>query len=121
MRVYCPTLRAAGCSIRRWWFGVVNSVEYRWQKAATDAIIIPNGFSMWVAGAGVQGGRVLGATDDFGLRPVEYPATPHDINATILRLMGLDDTRLTYFYQGRDQRLTDVQGEAEFTGFLLKS
>jgi len=79
----------------------------------------PYAFSMWMAGAGVQGGRVLGATDEFGLRPVESPVDAHDVNATILRMAGLDHARLTYFYQGRDQRLTDVHGEHEFTRFLL--
>ena len=79
----------------------------------------PYAFSMWMAGAGIKGGRVLGSTDKFGLRPVERPITAHDINATILRLLGVDHTRLTYFYQGRDQRLTDVHGEGEFTKFLL--
>ena len=79
----------------------------------------PYAFSMWMAGAGVKGGRVYGATDEFGLRPVEHPVTAHDINATILRLMGVDHLRLTYFYQGRDMRLTDVHGEHEFTKFLL--
>ncbi|HYI94743.1 MAG TPA: DUF1501 domain-containing protein [Bryobacteraceae bacterium] len=79
----------------------------------------PYAFSMWMAGAGIKGGRVLGSTDEFGLRPVERPITAHDINATILRLLGVDHTRLTYFYQGRDQRLTDVHGEGEFTKFLL--
>lgn len=78
----------------------------------------PYAFSMWMAGAGVRGGRVLGSTDEFGLRPAEHPLNAHDANATILRMMGLDHTRLTYFYQGRDQRLTDVHGEHEFTKFL---
>ena len=81
----------------------------------------PYAFSMWFAGAGVQGGRVLGSTDEFGLRPVENPLLAHDVNATILRLLGLDHVRLTYFYQGRDQRLTDVHGENEFTKFLLNA
>ena len=81
----------------------------------------PYAHSMWFAGAGVQGGRVLGATDEFGLRPVEYPVQAHDANATILRLLGMDHERLTYFYQGRDQRLTDVHGENEFTEFLLNA
>ena len=81
----------------------------------------PYAFSMWFAGAGVQGGRVLGSTDEFALRPVEDPITAHDVNATILRLAGLDHVRLTYFYQGRDQRLTDVHGENEFTKVLLNS
>jgi len=80
----------------------------------------PYAFSLWMAGAGISGGRVLGSTDEFGLRPRENPITAHDVNATVLRMMGLDHTRLTYFYQGRDQRLTDVHGEHEFTEFLLK-
>lgn len=79
----------------------------------------PYAFSMWFAGAGVKGGRVHGSTDDFGLRPAENPVLCHDVNATILRMLGMDHLRLTYFYQGRDQRLTDVHGENEFTKFLL--
>lgn len=80
----------------------------------------PYAFSMWMAGAGVQGGRVYGSTDEFGLRPAENPVTTHDVNATILRMLGMEHTKLTYFYQGRDMRLTDVHGEHEFTPFLLK-
>ena len=79
----------------------------------------PYAFSMWFSGAGVKGGRVLGATDEFGLRPVENPLVAHDVNATILRMLGLDHTRLTYFYQGRDMRLTDVHGDNEFTRYLV--
>ncbi len=79
----------------------------------------PYAFSMWFSGAGVQGGRVLGSTDEFGLKPVENPLLAHDVNATILRMLGMDHLKLTYFYQGRDQRLTDVHGEHEFTKFLL--
>jgi len=81
----------------------------------------PYAFSTWMAGAGIAGGRVLGSTDEFGLRPAEHPVNAHDINASILRLMGLDHLKLTYFYQGRDQRLTDVHGEGEFTRFLLNA
>lgn len=81
----------------------------------------PYAFSMWMAGAGIQGGQVLGSSDDFGLRPQEMPVTVHDVNATILRLIGLDHTRLTYLYQSRDMRLTDVHGENEFTKQLLKA
>jgi hypothetical protein len=81
----------------------------------------PYAFSMWMAGAGIKGGRVYGSTDEFGLRPVVNPITAHDVNATILRMMGLDHVKLTYFYQGRDMRLTDVHGEQEFTRFLLNS
>jgi hypothetical protein len=79
----------------------------------------PYALSVWFAGAGVRGGRVYGATDEFGLRPVHNPVLNHDINATLLRLLGLDHTKLTYFHQGRDQRLTDVHGEGEFTRQLL--
>jgi hypothetical protein len=75
----------------------------------------PYGFTMWMAGGGVKGGQVIGATDEFGLRAVDTPVDAHDVNATILRLMGLDHTRLTYSYQGREQRLTDVHGQGEFT------
>lgn len=79
----------------------------------------PYAFSTWLAGAGIKGGRVYGSTDEFGLRPAEKPVDAHDLNASILRLMGMDHLRLTYFYEGRDQRLTDVHGEHEITPFLL--
>lgn len=70
----------------------------------------PYGFSMWLAGAGVKGGQALGATDELGFDAVEGRAHVSDLHATILHLMGLDHTRLTYFHGGRDQRLTDVRG-----------
>ena len=70
----------------------------------------PYGFSMWLAGAGVRGGMVHGATDDFGFRAVTDKVHAHDLNATILHLLGLDHERLTYRYAGRDFRLTDVYG-----------
>lgn len=79
----------------------------------------PYGFSMWMAGAGIQGGRVLGATDEFGLRAVEQPKTVHDMHATIFRMLGLDHTKVTFRFQARDQRLTDVHGENEFTNWLV--
>lgn len=81
----------------------------------------PYGFSTWMAGAGIQGGRALGATDEFGLRAVEKRKDVHDMNASILRLLGMDHTKLTYRYQSRDQRLTDVHGEGEFTDWLLNN
>ena len=68
------------------------------------------GFSMWLAGGGVKGGTVYGATDEFGFKAVENPVHVHDLQATILHLMGLDHERLTYRYAGRDFRLTDVHG-----------
>ena len=69
------------------------------------------GFSSWLAGAGVKRGIVHGATDEHGIRAVEKPVHVHDFHATILHLMGLDHTKLTYRHGGRDYRLTDVQGE----------
>lgn len=80
----------------------------------------PYAFSMWLAGGGVKGGRVIGSSDEFGLRAQEMPLDVHDMHATILRLAGMDHTRLTYFYQGRDQRLTDVHGEHEFTRLITE-
>jgi hypothetical protein len=68
------------------------------------------GFSMWLAGGGVRGGTVYGATDEFGYAAVQDRVHVHDLHATILHLMGLDHERLTYRYSGRDFRLTDVHG-----------
>jgi hypothetical protein len=68
------------------------------------------GFSMWLAGGGVKGGFVYGATDELGMQAVERRMHVHDLHATILHLMGLDHERLTYRYSGRDFRLTDVSG-----------
>ncbi|PYV15993.1 MAG: DUF1501 domain-containing protein, partial [Acidobacteria bacterium] len=70
-----------------------------------------HGFSMLLAGGGIKGGMVHGATDDFGFKAVEKPVHPHDLHATILHLFGLDHKKLTYRYSGRDFRLTDVAGE----------
>ena len=70
----------------------------------------PFGFTMWMAGGGVKGGHVHGATDDFGFRAVDGRIGVHDLHATILHLLGLDHERLTYRYSGRDFRLTDVEG-----------
>src|ERR1700689_3546753 len=70
-----------------------------------------HGFSMLLAGGGVKGGIAYGATDDFGFKAVDKPVHPHDLHATILHLLGMDHTKLTYRYSGRDFRLTDVAGE----------
>ncbi len=70
-----------------------------------------HGFSMVLAGGGVKGGTVYGATDDFGFKAVDKPVHPHDLHATALHLLGFDHTKLTYRYSGRDFRLTDVAGE----------
>jgi uncharacterized protein (DUF1501 family) len=79
----------------------------------------PYGFSMWMAGGGVRGGQALGATDEFGVKAAEMRVDTHDINATLLRLIGMDHEKLTYPFQGRDQSLTDVHGQNEFTQKLL--
>jgi hypothetical protein len=71
------------------------------------------GYSILLAGGGVKGGYVHGATDDFGYKAVDKPVHPHDLNATLLHLMGLDHTKLTYLYSGRQFRLTDVHGEVQ--------
>ena len=68
------------------------------------------GFSTWMAGGGVKGGTVYGATDEFGAAAVENKVHVHDLHATILALLGFDHTKLTYRYNGRDFRLTDVKG-----------
>ncbi|HXK07604.1 MAG TPA: DUF1501 domain-containing protein [Verrucomicrobiae bacterium] len=70
----------------------------------------PFGFTMWLAGGAVKGGTIYGATDDFGFKAVDRPVHVHDLHATILHIMGIDHTRLTYRYSGRDFRLTDVSG-----------
>jgi hypothetical protein len=70
----------------------------------------PFGFTMWLAGAGVKGGIVHGATDEFGWHAVEDKVHVHDLHATLLYLMGLDHERLTFRHGGRDYRLTDVSG-----------
>ncbi len=70
----------------------------------------PFGFTMWMAGAGIRGGIVHGATDDFGWNAVENKVHVHDLHATILHLMGIDHERLTFRHGGRDYRLTDVYG-----------
>jgi uncharacterized protein (DUF1501 family) len=69
------------------------------------------GFSMWLAGGGVKGGYVHGATDEIGFSAVEGKVHVHDLHATMLHLLGIDHTKLTYRYSGRDFRLTDVHGE----------
>jgi uncharacterized protein (DUF1501 family) len=71
----------------------------------------PYGFSLWMAGGGIRGGTIHGATDEFGFKAVENVVTVHDLHATILHLLGFDHERLTYRYAGRDFRLTDVSGK----------
>jgi hypothetical protein len=80
----------------------------------------PNGFTLWMAGGGIQGGKVLGATDEIGLRAVEDKVHMHDAHATMLSLLGLDHRKLTYLFQGREQRLTDVGGDNDLAERLTR-
>ncbi len=70
----------------------------------------PRAFTIWMAGGGIKPGITIGATDDYGYNITEDPVHIHDLNATILRCLGIDHTRLTYKYQGRHFRLTDIEG-----------
>ena len=71
----------------------------------------PQAFTIWMAGGGIKPGITMGSTDDFGFHVTADRVHVHDLQATILHLLGLDHTRLTYKSQGRDFRLTDVSGE----------
>ena len=70
----------------------------------------PWGFSLWMAGGGIKGGTIYGATDEFGYKAIENKLQIHDLHATMLHLLGIDHERLTYRWSGRDMRLTDVHG-----------
>ena len=70
----------------------------------------PFGFSLWLAGGGIKGGTIYGQTDEYGYKAVENKAEIHDLHATMLHLLGLDHTRVTFRFSGRDMRLTDVHG-----------
>jgi hypothetical protein len=92
-------------------FGRTPSVELGGDgKAKLGRDHNPYGFTVWMAGGGIEGGTVYGATDEFGFQAVEDPVSVHDLHATILHLLGFDHERLTYRYAGRDFRLTDVHG-----------
>ena len=71
----------------------------------------PYGFTVWMAGGGVKGGSAVGSTDEYGYRAQEDKKTINDLHATILHLMGMNHERLTYPFNGRQMRLTDVSGE----------
>ena len=79
----------------------------------------PYGFTMWMAGAGIRGGQAIGETDEFGVHAAVDKFDANDVNATILRMLGVDHEKLTYLYQGREQSLTDVHGQGEFTARLV--
>ena len=71
----------------------------------------PFGFSLWLAGGGIKGGTILGATDEYGYKAIENKVEIHDLHATMLHLLGMDHKQLTYRWSGRDMRLTDVHGK----------
>ena len=70
----------------------------------------PGAMTVWMAGAGIKGGQIIGASDEFGYKAEEQPISFHDLHATILHLLGIDHTKLTYLFNGRNMRLTDVYG-----------
>jgi len=80
------------------------------QKGASGRDHNPEGFTCWMAGAGVKAPFTYGATDEFGYKAVENICTVHDFHATVLHLLGLDHERLTFYYNGLERRLTDVGG-----------
>lgn len=92
------------------WAGEFGRTPGR-QKNANGRDHNHQGFSIWMAGGGIKGGLRYGSTDEFGHKAIENKMNMHDLHATILYLMGIDHTRLTYRYSGRDFRLTDVYGE----------
>ncbi len=71
----------------------------------------PGAMSMWMAGAKIPGGQIIGSTDEFGYKAEDQPISVHDLHASILHLLGMDHKRLTYRFNGRDVRLTDVYGQ----------
>ena len=85
------------------------------QGASTGRDHSPYGFSIWLAGGGVKGGIVYGATDEYGFHAIENKVPIHDLHATMLHLLGIDHTRLTHRFGGRDMRLTDIYGEVVVT------
>ena len=71
----------------------------------------PGALTVWMTGAGIKGGQIIGASDEFGYKAEQQPISYHDLHATMLHLLGMDHKKLTYRFNGRDMRLTDVYGE----------
>jgi len=96
------------------WGGEFGRTPFREGRTAASNVLgrdhYPDAFSMWMAGGGVRGGLDYGSSDELGFRASEKPVHVHDLQATILHLLGFDHTQLTYRFQGRDYRLTDVHG-----------
>lgn len=81
----------------------------------------PYGFTTWMAGGGIRGGKAIGATDELGFRAVEDKVHVHDLHATMLSLLGLDHERLTFFFEGRQRSLTDVGGQNDLAQRLMRA
>ena len=79
----------------------------------------PNGFTMWMAGGGIKGGKIIGSTDELGLRAIDDKVHVNDAHATMLSLLGLDHRKLTYLFQGREYRATDVGGDNDLARRLI--
>ena len=96
------------------WGGEFGRTNYSQGKLTSDDYgrdHHPRCFTVWMAGAGIKPGMIYGATDDFGYNVTENGVHVHDLQATILQQLGIDHTKLTYRFQGRDYRLTDIAGE----------
>ena len=102
---------SAACWTRRWSFGPASSAARPSPREATAAITIRSASRIWLAGGGMKGGTIYGATDEYGYKAVENKVEIHDLHATMLHLLGIDHKRLTFRFGGRDMRLTDVHGE----------
>ena len=100
-------------------FGRMPVTDGRYEGKPPGRDHNPYGFTTWLVGGGIRGGQVVDATDEFGFRAVEDRVHVNDLHATILKLLGLDHEKLTFLFQGRNQRLTDVGGENEFAERLL--
>lgn len=81
----------------------------------------PYGYSTWLAGGGIRGGHTIGATDELGFRAVEDKIHVHDLHATTLAMLGIDHEKLTYLFEGRNRRLTDVGGYNDLATRLTQS
>ena len=92
------------------WGGEVGRTPMGERRKPTGRDHHADAYTMWLAGGGVKGGFRYGATDEFGFKAAENPVHVHDLHATMLHLLGIDHKRLTYRFQGRDFRLTDVHG-----------
>ena len=95
------------------YFYRVDSAEKRVLLRCLNSKIEFTNSPMWLAGTGVKDGQAIGSTDEFGFGAVEDPVHVSDLHATILHIMGLDHNKLTYFYQGLDQKLTGVDRQAK--------